>query len=295
MAEHSISPTPLDVPRCQIGASPIWDIERDELLWVDVMAGLVHRHRPAMTETRTHQLPSPVGCVVPRHGGGYIVGLEDGLWATDDAFGNLQHLGRFHDPAAGIRMNAGKADGAGRFWGGTMAYDLRPGAGALGRLDPDGELAVQVEDLGEANGLGWSPDEKLFYLVDSGIGVVDAFDFDAVAGTLADRRTVLRVPREEGLTDGMTVDAEGSIWLSLWDGWSVRRYAPDGTLQESIRFPVAQVTGCTFGGPDLRDLYVTTAAYQLSPEQTAEQPLAGSLFVLTPGPMGLPAGRYAGA
>jgi sugar lactone lactonase YvrE len=191
-------------------------------------------------------------------------------------------------------MNAGKADAQGRYWSGTMAYDLRPGAGALGRLDPDRNITVHVEGLGEANGFGWSPDAGTFYLVDSGIGVIDAFDFDSDAGTLANRRTIVRVPRDEGLTDGMTVDSDGFIWLSLWEGWSVRRYAPDGRLDRTIRLPVAQVTGCTFGGDMLTDLYITSAAYELAAEAAAAQPLAGSLFVIQPGPTGLPAGTYAG-
>jgi sugar lactone lactonase YvrE len=191
-------------------------------------------------------------------------------------------------------MNAGKADPQGRYWAGTMAYDLRPGAGALGRLDPDGTITVHVEGLGEANGFGWSPDGGTFYLVDSGVGFIDAFDVDQNAGTLSRRRTIIRVPREEGLTDGMTVDAEGTIWLSLWDGWSVRRYAPDGTLLLTIPLPVAEVTGCTFGDPDLGTLYITTAAFMLSDEAAAAQPLAGALFAIRPGATGLPAGRYEG-
>jgi sugar lactone lactonase YvrE len=175
-----------------------------------------------------------------------------------------------------------------------MAYDLRPGAGALGRLDPDGSVTVQVEGLGEANGFDWSPDGGTFYLVDSGVGQIDAFDVDQEAGSLSGRRNIIRVPRDEGLTDGMTVDAEGTIWLSLWDGWSVRRYAPDGELLRTIRLPVAEVTGCTFGDDDLGTLYITTAAFMLSPEAEQAQPLAGSLFAIRPGATGLPANHYAG-
>jgi sugar lactone lactonase YvrE len=294
MDASSMNPEPLDVPRSQIGASPVWEAGTGRIVWVDVMAGLVHRHRPEAGETQTTTMPSPIGSIVPRKDAGYAMGLEDGFWIADQDLGSLLRIGAFHDPGAGIRMNAGKADGHGRFWSGTMAYDLRPGAGALGRLDPDRSISVHVDGLGEANGFGWSPDGRTFYLVDSGIGVIDAFDFDPDAGTLANRRTIVRVPREEGLTDGMTVDSDGFIWLSMWDGWSVRRYASDGRLDRTIAMPVAQVTGCTFGGDGLRDLYITSAAYQLAPEAARAQPLAGSLFVVRPGPSGLPAGSYAG-
>ena len=259
-------------------------------MWVDVMAGLVHRHRPVDGTTETHRMPSDIGSIVRRRAGGYAMGLKDGYWVMDERMADLRFVGTFHDPERGIRMNAGKADGLGRYWSGTMAYDLRPGAGALGRLDPDGSITVHVEGLGEANGFDWSPDGGTFYLVDSGVGQIDAFDVDVNAGTLGGRRTIVTVPKDEGATDGMTVDTEGSIWLSLWGGWCVRRYAPDGTLQRSISLPVEQVTGCTFGGEHLDILYITTASYELSEEARAAQPLAGSMFAIRPGVTGL-AGR----
>jgi sugar lactone lactonase YvrE len=198
------------------------------------------------------------------------------------------------DDADGVRFNDGAVDADGRFWIGTMALDESPGAGTLYRSD-GGEMSPVLAPVSISNGIDWSLDGTQMYYVDSTAQRIDVFAFDATAGTLSDRRTFAEIDPVDGTPDGLTVDAEGHVWLALWDGWALRRYRPDGTLERVVDFPVSRVTSCAFGGDDLGDLYVTSASKELSEAELRAQPHAGSLFVLRPGVAGRPANRFAAA
>ena len=161
-------------------------------------------------------------------------------------------------------------------------------------MEPDG-TAVLIEDrIHIANGLAWSPDNRTFYFTDSGPRTIWAYDFDLQAGTLSRKRPFVTFDKGEGVPDGMTVDAEGGVWTTLWDGWALRRYLPDGTLDRTISLPVPRPTSCTFGGPDLRTLFVTSARIRLSAKHLAEAPLSGSVFAIDTGMTGQPDRVFAG-
>lgn len=159
-----------------------------------------------------------------------------------------------------------------------MAYDESPGAGSLYFLE--GTAVTQVlSGLGISNGLDWSPDGHSFYFVDSLARCLWMFDFDRSSGRVSNRRTLVEFEESFGLPDGLTVDAEGCIWVAGWDGWRVQRYSPGGDYLGLVDVPAARVTSCAFGGHDLTDLYITTAAEGLTKEELEMQPEAGSLFV----------------
>jgi sugar lactone lactonase YvrE len=150
-----------------------------------------------------------------------------------------------------------------------------------------------VDGITISNGIGWSPDASTMYYVDSPTGRVDAWTYDDASGAIRDRRIEIAIPAGQGGPDGITVDAEGGIWVALWDGWAVQRFVA-GKLDRTIRVPVRRPTSCTFGGPDLDWLYITSAWKGLSPEERRAQPLAGGLFRVRPGVRGLPPASYAG-
>jgi sugar lactone lactonase YvrE len=175
-------------------------------------------------------------------------------------------------------MNDGACDAAGRFWAGTLTNDARPGSGTLYRLDADGSVVTAVEGLTISNGIAWSSDNRTMYLIDSATYRVDAFDFDLEFGALSGRRSVITIDPADGIPDGLAVDAEGHLWVALWDGWAVRRYTSDGVGERELRLPVARVTSVAFGGAHLDDLYVTSAWDGLPDGERAEQPAAGGLF-----------------
>lgn len=265
-------------PRSLLGEGPCWHAASQSLLWVDIIGKAVHRYWPATHRTTTYPMPSVVSAVCPNRSSGFMLLLEDGFWQADQQFENLERIASVHPSDGLLRMNDGKVDPSGRFWGGSMAYDASPGSGSLYVLDGTGVTKV-LSDLGISNGLDWSPDGQSFYFVDSLTRCLWVFDFDPSRGRISNRRTLIEFEESFGLPDGLTVDAEGCIWVAGWDGWRVHRYSPGGEYLGVIEVPAARVTSCAFGGNDLMDLYITTATEGLTEEELELQPEAGSLFV----------------
>jgi sugar lactone lactonase YvrE len=242
------------------GEGPCWDADRSRLLWVDIDAGLLHAFDPVSGDNATRDVGSFVSAVIPRQAGGLVLARQGGVFALDEESGDLELLAPIDAADASLRTNDAKCDPAGRLWVGTMALDERIGVGSLFRLDAaGGQSRVMLTNVTISNGLGWSPDGGTMYYVDTPLGRIDAFDFDSAAGAISNRRTFVEVT-PPGYPDGLCVDAEGCLWLSLWGGSAVNRYAPNGQLVDVIPMPVEQVTSCCFGGADLGDLYITTAA-----------------------------------
>jgi sugar lactone lactonase YvrE len=280
--------------RANLGEGPVWDDRSGVLVWLDIMAGAVHRYDPTTGANSTIDVGQPVGGIAPRTAGGYVLALRDGIAAMDDD-GALSVVSDIEKDVPGNRFNDAKCDSAGRFWAGTMASDLTPGAATLYRIDPDGSATPAVPAMTLSNGLGWSPDDTTMYHIDSLEYGLDAFDFDAASGSLSNRRRLITCdPDTDGIPDGMTVDAEGFLWIAYYAGGAVRRYSPDGALDHVLELPVSQPTCVAFGGEDLGDLYITTANQQKSPRDLANEPTLGGLFRTRPGVTGLPANAFAG-
>jgi sugar lactone lactonase YvrE len=293
---------PADVPtltaelfvdaRARLGEGPVWDEREGCLWWVDITGEAIHRTDYASRRDEIIPVGRMVGAVVLRADGGLIAALQDGFATIDSGDGRVELVAPVEQDDTGTRMNDGKVDPAGRFWAGTMAIDERPGAGTLYRLGPDVRATPMVSEITISNGLDWSLDGQTMYYIDTPTRRVDRFAFDPATGDIADRTTAFAIREGAGGPDGMTVDAEGFVWVALWDGWAVERYTPDGTLDRRIDVPVAQASSCTFGGPDLDVLFITTAQKELSAESLAEQPHAGSLFICRPGVRGRASFRF---
>lgn len=279
-----------------LGEGPIWDARRQALYWVDIAGCAVHIFDPAAGSDRAIDVGQPVGTVVPRRSGGVMVALRDGFAALDTETGRLTLIA---DPEAHLpqnRFNDGKCDPAGRFWAGTMRQaEDRAGAGSLYRLDPDGSVHKMWEGITVANGLAWSLDARTMYYIDTPTKMVVAFEYDIATGAIANPRPVVSTPDGPGFPDGMTIDAEGMLWVAYWDGWRVVRWDPaTGQALAIIELPVQRPTAPWFGGPNLDQLFITSARIGLSAEALAGQPHAGGIFVARPGARGLPAFEYAG-
>jgi sugar lactone lactonase YvrE len=287
-------------PIVEHGETPTYDARSGRLNWVDMSAGdlltmdvanldigHIDREQLAATITRRH-VGEVAACWRPRRNGGAVIGIQDGF-VLIDADGTLHPHPAFTDRA--LRMNDGGCDPQGRYYCGNMAYDETPGAGSVYRLDPDGSVTVVLSGSTISNGMVWSVDGTLVYYIDTPTGRIDVFDFDAAEGALVDRRPVVHIDPSVGHPDGMTIDAEGGLWVALWGGSAVRRYTADGQLSDVIDIPATQTTACAFGGPDLAELYITTSKRDIAP---GEQPLAGSLFVAQPGVRGTSVLMFAG-
>jgi sugar lactone lactonase YvrE len=273
-----------------LGEGPYWVPEDDCLLWVDIEGARLHRTYFPAKETVTDS-PGPVSAAFPAVGGGILIAGGAALTLLFPAERGGQWVARTiaDTPARdGIRFNDAGVDPAGRVWVGSMHMTEAEPLGELYRLDPGGRLNPVVKNVTVSNGLGWSPDGSRLYYADSPLGRVDVFDYDPATGEAFARRPFADLSAAEGVPDGLTVDADGCVWVAMWGGSALRRFTPDGEPDAVLPVPVSQPTSCAFGGPDLADLYITSARVGLTEDQLAAQPLAGRLLHVRPGPVGLP-------
>jgi sugar lactone lactonase YvrE len=275
--------------RADLGEGPRWDSAQQRLLWVDIMRGRVHAFTPSTGACRNVAVGRPVGALACCRDGSLVLAVAGGFARLDLDSETFEMQAAVEADRPQDRMNDGACDSAGRFWAGTMALDEGPGAGALYRLDPDLTVHTMLTGVTISNGLDWSLDGRRMYYVDSPTRRIDVFDFDAATGSIANRRTFASVPADAGVPDGLTVDAAGFVWLALWGGAALRRFAPDGTLERVVPLPVTHPTSCAFGGAALDELYITTARRPLTAEEKARQPQAGGVFRVRPGVAGRPA------
>ena len=277
-----------------VGEGPIWNPLTERLVWVDIVRGHVHQFDPMTGSDSLIDVGHDVGTVVPRKTGGLVCAVDDGFIAVDDD-GRVSRLAHVEQDIPTNRMNDGKCDSRGRLWAGTMPYDeTSEGVGTLYRLDPDHSVHAMLAGVTISNGIAWSLDDTRMYYIDSPTRRVDVFDFDPDSGAISNRRTLVEIPEGAGFPDGMTVDEAGYLWVALARGWRVQRYAPDGSPDREIVMPVSMPTACAFGGTDLADLYVTSISRDLPADALAEEPNAGGLFRVRPGPRGRPTNFFAG-
>jgi len=294
----------LSGPRAELGEGPLWDSGRQILWWVDILGGLVHGYVPGRAAQGSapayrHDVGTAATVVLPHVDGGLVVATPEGLARLDPDSGELTVVVELEADEADRRPNDGGCDPAGRVLVGTMPYDMAPGQGRLYRIDTDGRVTLVLRGLTIPNGLGWTRSGTRMHFIDTPSTAVDRFDYDVVTGVMTGRATLigpdrLLAPersgaaggRRAGAPDGMTLDAEDCLWVALYGGSALRRFSPTGELLETVELPVTNPTSCAFGGPGLRDLYVTSAS-QDAPDGEAD---AGALLLVQPdsGVPGLP-------
>ena len=246
--------------RAELGEGPRWDAAAGTLLWVDILGRRVHRYDPARGRDDWMQLEQLVSAALPHDHGGPVLALPDGLYESD--WETLARMVAIEADMPANRLNDAACDPAGRLWVGSMTLDERTVGAGLYRVDTDMSVTKVLGDTTISNGLGWSPERDRFYFIDSPTMRVDVFDYDLGSGAIENRRPLAQVRIEQSGAgpDGLSVDAEGCVWVALHGGWGLNRYSPDGKFMGHARLPVARVTSCCFGGQDLQDLYVTTQA-----------------------------------
>lgn len=272
--------------RADLAEGPWWDEQGQELLWVDIFTGKIHMLDPASGLDRSIDIGQPVGMVARRQSGGMVCAVRDGVGFINTDGHAFELAVPIESATPGNRMNDGACDPAGRLWAGTMANDLSPSAGSLYRINTKLQVTTVREDVSISNGLDWSPDGRTFYFTDSTTKRVDAYDFDVDTGEISNGRVLVELPHQVATPDGMAVDAEGTIWVAMWDGGCVQRISPEGVLLETLILPVLRPTSVAFGRPALDQLFITSARNGLTPWQLQDQPHAGAIFVLEPGVTG---------
>ena len=266
---------------CELGEGPVWDAARNCILWVDITKGEIHQYFIADKKHKVFNAGQMVGAIALAGNGKLIAALQHGFFSIDL---ETQSMRAIADPEAALphnRFNDGKCDPVGRFWAGTMSITDQEKTGKLYMLDTDYVVSTKIDNVTCSNGMAWSPYCKTFYYIDTGAQEVVAYDYDIVNAEITNKRSIIKIATEKGYPDGMTIDAEGMLWVAIWGGWKIERYDPGtGQLLDKVHLPVSLVTSCTFGGENLEDLYITTARAGLSEKQLRSQPNAGALFVV---------------
>ena len=271
---------------CALGEGPVWLSESSELVWVDIVAGRIHRSRPGTDAASVIEVPRMIGAVAPTNAGNLVAATEAGFEeiGTSGVEGSLNNLLATQPD---IRMNDGKCDPAGRFVAGTTSLSGATGSAALYRLEDDGSATTILDGLSVSNGLAWSPDGSTLFHIDTPAQAITAWNYRPDASLDGEPMIVVDTAKYSGFPDGMTIDAEGNLWVAFWDGHAVRCFSPAGQLLDEISAPVSRPTSCTFGGGDFRTLYITTARLGLEPEELARQPWAGRVLSCRPGALGV--------
>jgi sugar lactone lactonase YvrE len=254
---------------------------------VDVYNHRLHQFDPATGNDCCFDTGDVVSAIALAGTDRLLIALSDRLAWLHLPSGAVEIIHRIEFPhPAGTRLNDGKCDAQGRFWIGSCSD--QPGQGALYRYDPDGSLHSMETGLTIANGLAWSPDGSTFYLTDSAQHKIFAYDYLADTGTIVNRRTLIDLSAEAVEPDGLTIDIDGNLWSALWDGWCIACFAASGQELARIQLPIPRPTSVTFGGPDLTDLYITSACVGLSQKEIQKCHTAGDLFCLSALAHGLP-------
>lgn len=278
-----------------VGEGPIWDAKKQLLYWVDILSSEVHIYNPSTNQNRAINVGQYVGTVVARASGGLMLALHHGFASLDVESGQVTML---HDPEPDIpsnRFNDGKCDPAGRFWAGTMSLAEVGPVGSLYVMDTDQSVHKMESGITISNGIVWSHDHKTMYFIDTPLGTVDAYDYDLETGNIANRRAVITIPEGQGFPDGMTIDADGNLWVAQWGGFRVTQWDPNtGELLQTVHAPVPNTSACAFGGPNLDQLYITTARHNLDQATIDQYPLSGSLFVAQVDARGVEAFEFGG-
>ena len=287
MAESQINLKNMYHARSRLGEGPIWDQQQQRLYWVDIYNHRLHQFELSTGKNSFLEFEDLVSSLALVDSERLILAQKKGLSLLDLKTQALTPLIAIEADQPDNRLNDLKCDSRGRLWIGSMNNDEEPKA-HLYRYDSEGGLQVAETGLSISNGLGWSPDNTTFYLTDSPAQKIYAYDYDLETGHINNRRLFVDLSSEAFYPDGLTVDTEGCVWSAMWDGWCVIRFSPQGQEMSRIPMPVQRPTSCTFGGPELKDLWITTASVGLSQSEIQKSFYAGDLFCLKTDVVGLP-------
>ncbi len=287
--------------KAELGEGPFWDEEKNKLLWIDGYAGRIYIYNQQTGSNRYIDVGQYIGCINLRQKKGAVLALQHGLYFLDLESSALSKITDPEEEKANNRLNDGKCDCNGRLWVGSMnmeghhrSENLDP-TGALYYMDKDLKTEKKLDNITISNGLAWSKDNKTMYYIDTPTRKVVAYDFNKYKGQISNERTVVKIPKDQGIPDGMTIDDNDNLWIAHFGGYQVSCWDPrTGEKVDKIEMPVKNVTCCTFGGENLDELFITTARAGLSKDELSKQPKAGGLFKIKPGIKGLPPYKFNG-
>jgi len=276
-----------------LGEGPLWD-EKNKKLWlVDILSRKLHQYDPYSGKNQSFDLGSQIGAVALREKGGLLLALKSGFAFFDESTGITSPVETAYNETEGTRFNDGKCDPAGRFWIGTLHYELEEGSGNLYCLDSNMNFEKKLDNVTIPNGMAWNRSEDRFYFIDTIPRKLFSFSYEKQTGRISNASVLVQFDEKDGYPDGMTMDIEGNLWISMYGGGKVVRVNPEnGSVDTEIRLPVPKPTSCTFGGKDLKTLFITTCREHMSDEEINKAPLSGSVFRIDLPVEGKPANRF---
>ncbi len=285
--------TPLFSLRAEHGEGPVWDPVHQMFYWVDLMQGQYFAGDWNSGVVETHVVGQPLGVLALREKGGLVMALRDGFFFYDPVSRQLEMIAPTEKEVATTRFNDGAVDPKGRFLAATMTYEGTEPIGNLYVVDTDLSVKRIEKDILLANGMGWSPDRKTYYFTDTFRHVIYAYDCELESGAIRNRRPFITFD-DQGFPDGMTVDADGGLWVAMWGKGVISRFDEQGKWIEDIPVPATHPTSCCFGGPDLKHLLITSSQLPLNAEQKKQEPMAGRCMFIETDVVGQEEPRFKG-
>jgi len=279
----------------QLGEGPCWDDRTQLLYWVDIYGHLIQRYDPATKVYTRFQMSEMVTSIWPTVSDRFVVTTSNGIALWQPGTETLTKIATVELGGVNMRLNESGVDAEGRIWFGCMEIDAadRQALGAkLFHMSPEGVVTVKDTGIGLANGIGWSSDQQTMYLVDSYQGIILAYTTSKSDASLSQRRTLIQVTEPGAAPDGLRVDADGNLWVALYNGAKVVQYSPQGQLLAEIAVPVAKPTCCVFAGTTFSDLYISTTQEGYPQSELTPESQMGDLFVTTVAAHGLPMNRF---
>jgi sugar lactone lactonase YvrE len=271
-----------------LGESPLWCEAENALYWVDIKGPHVFRFEIKAVAVKKWMMPSEVGAISKAGPGTFIVCLRSGVMLFEPKSGELHLIANPERARPDYRLNEAKVDPRGRLWVGSVEDPGFAPQGNLYCIDGGDDILIKEGNFAMPNSLGWSLDGKTMYFADSFQRKIWAYDYEPDTANIANRRIFVEIPDGEGFPDGLAIDSEGFVWNAQIDGWCLKRYDPDGSIERIVTLPVRRPTSLAFGGDDYTTLFVTTATFRLTPDELFAQPLAGCVLMLDPGVKGRP-------
>ena len=289
--------------QCQLGEGAIWNSETQQLYFIDIEGKNLFVYEegtqisavsPRNQKFIKYHVGERIGTVVPTNDPNQvIIPLQNGIFEFDLTSRKKTLFSNPEEHIESNRMNDGKCDPAGRLWVGSMHLEQAKGAASLYKIEPDGTHEKMIDSVTISNGIVWSLDEKTMYYIDTPTGKVQAFDYEKATGNISNGRTACVIPESLGYPDGMTIDAEGMLWIALWNGNAVTRWNPTtGKMIQKIEVPAHNVSSCAFGGENLETLFITSARVDMTEEELEKMPLSGNVFAVKPGVRGVKAFHF---
>ena len=265
-----------------------WNYKTQELYWVDIEGKQLNIYNPTTKNNRSISMPSLIGTVVPYKENEAVVALVDGIYKVNLLTEEVTLLSDVEFNMPENRFNDGKCDPNGNLWVGSMHFEQsRPNASVY-KVNEQGETIKMIDSVTISNGIVWTKDTKTMYYIDTPSANIMAYDFDPDTSTISNGRVAVKVSKEDGFPDGMTIDENDMLWVGMWNGNAIAHFNPKtGELIDKIKVPAHNVTSCAFGGKNLDILYITTSSLDMSEEEQKAYPLAGSIFKAKPGVKGV--------